>query len=247
MPAKVVIIAALEREVRVLVRGSEWRRSNAIAVPYGVFESDSAVVVCAGIGAEPARRAAQAALEGFRPPALVSAGLAGALTGEYRVGDVICPATILDAQGAAISATIEIAACNRRGVLVSSPVVAGRANKRSLAERYGADIVDMEAAAVAQVAAQHEVPFVAIKAVSDELDFPMPDTTAFVDAQGRFLTGRFLLHTCVRPATWSVVSKLASNSAKASRELCRVLRTWFATNQAGLLLRSETKREQLQP
>ena len=48
--------------------------------------------------------------------------------------------------------------------LATSPKVADEAEKRRLASTYKADLVDMEAAAVARLAAMRGIPFYASKA-----------------------------------------------------------------------------------
>ncbi len=49
-------------------------------------------------------------------------------------------------------------------VLATSQDVSGVAEKRALLTKYGADVVDMEGAAVAQVAREHGLEFAAVKA-----------------------------------------------------------------------------------
>jgi adenosylhomocysteine nucleosidase len=97
--------------------------------------------------------------------------------------------------------------------------VSGPAEKRSLAERYQADVVDMESAAVAAVAREHGIEFTAIKAISDELKFEMPPFAEFVDSDGKFETMRFAAYIAMRPKWWSNIRQLQSNSKLASVNL----------------------------
>ena len=59
-------------------------------------------------------------------------------------------------------------------VLATSQDVSDAAEKRELLTKYGADVVDMEGAAVAQVARERGLQFAAIKAISDDAGFVMP-------------------------------------------------------------------------
>jgi adenosylhomocysteine nucleosidase len=102
-----------------------------------------------------------------------------------------------------------------KGVLVSLASVASPEQKAKLRESFGADMVDMEAAAVARAVEAHGVEFVAVKAVSDELDFTFPEMERFVDARGRFLTGEFARFVALRPWLWPSVNRLARSSNKA--------------------------------
>jgi adenosylhomocysteine nucleosidase len=101
--------------------------------------------------------------------------------------------------------------------------------KAKLASAYGAQAVDMEAAAVAKGAEARELPFAAVKVISDESAFPMPPMERFVAADGSFQSGSFALYAAIRPWTWGTVFHLARNSALASRSLCARLESMIAS------------------
>jgi hypothetical protein len=63
----------------------------------------------------------------------------------------------------------------------------------------------------------------AIKAVSDQLNFPIPPLSRFVNANGKFETVRFLAWVAIRPKWWSVVHQLNANSNLAAANLCQAL------------------------
>lgn len=217
MSSKVVIIAALEREVAPLVKG--WHvLDDSISSVYRTFRRDDTIVVCAGIGAAPAKLCAERAISQFEPEILVSTGLAGALVPEMAVGRVLIPATVVNSRTGTLIRT-----GHGEGTLVTASGIAGPEGKRLLARQYSGLAVDMEAAAVAEVARTYKLGFSAIKAISDDSEFPVPDLERFVDANGRFLTGKFLAHVSPRPRLWRTVRQFAANSAQASQELCRVL------------------------
>jgi adenosylhomocysteine nucleosidase len=218
MPVEIAIIAALEREVRPLVRN--WPRhglaTGGMAIP--AFEREGVLVVCSGIGGELARRAAVAVFASEQPSLVVSAGLAGALDSSLRVGQVFQPAAIVDLRSCA-----RFEALGGSGVLVSTSSVLDRDAKRRIHGAYGAQAADMEAASVALVASQRGCPFLALKAISDGAEFDMPPLERFIDTRGRIRTTRFLAACAVRPQQWAAVVKLAINSARACQQLCRAL------------------------
>jgi len=215
---KVAIVAALEREVRPLVNGWRVERHRHEAREFKFFEHGSTVVVCAGIGAEAARRAAEAAIAIYRPALLVSAGFAGALQCTGKVGEVIIPREVIDAGDGSRTDT-----GMGTGMLVSFASVAGAAQKAKLHCAYGAQAVDMEAAAVARGAAAHGIRFLACKALSDASDASLPELQQFVGPRGEFRMARFAVHIALRPWLWASVRGLAENSARASRKLCAAL------------------------
>jgi hypothetical protein len=108
-------------------------------------------------------------------------------------------------------------------VLVSFGAVASPAQKAKLRDSFGAQAVDMEAAAVARAAEARRVLFAVVKVISDEFDFTLPDMDRFVDSDGRFLESRFALFAAIRPWIWPQVVRLATNSKRASRVLCEWL------------------------
>lgn len=225
MSSKVVIIAALEREVAPLVKG--WHvLDDSISSVYRTFRKDDTIVVCAGIGAAPAKVCAERAISHFAPDILVSAGLAGALVPEMPVGRVLIPATVVNSKTATLIRT-----GHGEGTLVTASGAAGPEGKRLLARQYSGLAVDMEAASVAEVAKANKLGFTAVKAISDDAEFPVPDFEPFVDRSGKFLTGKFLAHIASRPRLWGTVRQFAANSAKASQELCCVLRNLIESGE----------------
>lgn len=231
---KIAIIAALWQELRPLIK--TWPRKTVTheGREFTFFESSYAVAVCSGIGFEAGRRGAQAAIVHYSPELLITAGVAGALTPELHVGDTIFPTLVIDARDSSRHETaIQDARLGNsplaRTVLVSAPEIAGAKEKQKLAKAYGAHAVDMEGAAVARAAQAHELPFVAIKAISDELDFELPDMARFIK-DGQIQTTGFVVQVALRPWLWLRVARLARNNRIASENLCAWLRESVLTN-----------------
>ena len=182
------MVAALEREIQPLVKGWKRQRREHEGRQFQFFETGRSVLLCGGIGAMAARRAAEALIALYQPRKIVSVGFAGALNGSLRVGDVVQAARVVDAADGSRIETGEGSA-----TLVTSPTVAGAEQKAKLARAYGADAVDMEAAAIGKAAQARGVEFGAVKAISDESSFDMAFTEGFV-RDGAFQTGRFAAH-----------------------------------------------------
>lgn len=138
-----------------------------------------------GVGARAAARAAEAALE-EGAEALVSWGVAGGLTRELEAGMLIVPARVHTQGGRTHSCDPEwrrlVAAqlsewdAVREGDLAEAAgPVASRQARAALHQRTGALGVDMESAAVAGVAAEAGVPFLAVRAVADTVRRPLPE------------------------------------------------------------------------
>jgi adenosylhomocysteine nucleosidase len=217
--SRVAIVAALEREVRALVK--QWRVSEKehAGRHFRFFEKDDVVLVCGGIGAEAARRAADAVIALYAPTVIYSAGFAGALDPGLRVASLVQPRRVVNAgDGSCVNLD------RGKGVLVSFGSVASLAQKAKLRDSFAALAVDMEAAAVARAAEVRGVGFGVVKVISDEFDFTFPSMERFVDSDGRFLEGRFAVFAALRPWLWPKVIRLARNSNRASLALCNWLR-----------------------
>jgi adenosylhomocysteine nucleosidase len=214
MSPKVAIIAALEREVKpIIVRWRSEERDYA-GRRFRFFMNDRAVLVCGGIGPVAARRATEAVISLYTPHEIVSVGFAGALDPSLNAGAAFVPQRVVDAGDSSVSIL-----GTGSGTLVSFGFIAGKQQKESLAKAYGAQAVDMEAAAVARAAQAHGLPFGAMKAVSDEHDFEMPEMERFI-RDGHFCATSFVAWTAAQPWLWPVAIRLARNSARASRTLC---------------------------
>jgi adenosylhomocysteine nucleosidase len=224
--AKVGIVTAMATEVWPLVRG--WRTSVA---EYGgrefkFFAHVNAVVLCGGIGHKAGRRAAEAMIALHQPALLIAAGLAGGLRPEWTLGRTMTAAKVIDQASGRAFATVF-----GEGTVVSSRTIAGAALKQELASQFAADLVDMEGAAVGEVAHRLGVPFLAAKAVSDELNFDLPPLQRFVDEEGRFQGARFTTYAAVRPKLWPMVWHLKRNSDLAAEALAGLLRDLIARPQ----------------
>lgn len=219
--AKVAIVAALPREIAGMVRGTR-PDSDLLRRGIQLHRLDNAVVVVAGMGATRATLAFAAATREEEIELVVSAGLAGACSGDVQAGQVIESSLVIDAK------TGERFACDARGrarsVLVTTASIAGIREKQRLLESYGAALVDMEAATVARLAQARGLRFRAIKGISDAHDFELKSMSRFADARGQFRTGAFALHTALRPQSWGSAMRLGRDSNRALAKMWSELR-----------------------
>ena len=222
---EVAIVAALDREVAPLVRNWRVSEEEHSGHRFRFFESKDAVVVCGGMGFDAARRATEAIIARHHPSLVLSVGFAGALDERLRAGDVLEPRYVVDSRDGTRTDT-----GSGSGVLVSFPVVADAKQKAKLGKSYGAQAVDMEAAAVAKGAEARGLRFAAVKAISDEVGFAMPPMDRFIAPDGSFRARSFALYAAGRPLLWPNILRLAQNSAKAARALGAMLQAQYAVS-----------------
>ena len=174
-----------------------------------------------GMGAERARHMAlDLVSRGVR--GLVSFGTCAGLAPGLAAGTLVCPRAVRDEQGAyeaswpqalvdALPAAVPI------DVLVSvSRPVGGVADKADLVRRYGASAVDMESVALARVAHDNELAFLAVRVVVDPFDAPVPEGLMHgLDAWGRPRVGALLAALGIDARQWRALWRLGRDFAKA--------------------------------
>jgi adenosylhomocysteine nucleosidase len=223
MPGTIAIIAALPREIAAVVRGT---KADAALVKDGVwlYRVDGAVVVAAGMGAERAAAAVSAALGAADVGTLISTGLAGGCVAGVVAGSVLEAGLVVDA----VTGEGFVAGAGAGATLASAGAIASVREKASLAERFGAVMVDMEAAAVARIARKNGLRFRAIKGVSDGYEFELSSLAKFEGERGSFRTGAFAAYTAVRPWTWGKAVELGRGSSRALAGLAVTVRRAMA-------------------
>ncbi len=124
---------------------------------------------------------------------MISTGLCGALDPALRICDIVVSA----------SAGVDAQAVFVRGAVHSIDRVAvTAAEKRTLRNQTGAIAVDMESGAVERKAAEWNVPYLCIRAVSDRAGDTLPlDFNRYRNARGDFSRARIALAAIARPFT----------------------------------------------
>lgn len=214
---KIAIVAALPGELKPLVGGWERRGQN---VWTGRIGEDEAVAVAGGVGAAAAVRAAERVMVEFKPDVLVSYGWAGALTCALKPPSACAISEVVEAGTGERFATGD----PRGYQLITLDRVARFEEKHALAQKHQAVLVDMEAAAVARVAAEHDVAFYCFKGISDGYEDVLPDFSRFISAAGELRMAALLAHVAVRPRYWASLQRLGKNSRAAAAGLASLLR-----------------------
>src|ERR1700739_2346876 len=217
---RVAIIAAMPGELTRSVLGRPPSKRGPIHFWAQRTEEEEWIAACAGAGLDAATRAFAGIEDGGPIDLVLSIGWAGALTPDIAAGSAHNCAGVIDAR------TGERFQCDAGAGplwLATSPRVADESEKRRLATTYKAALVDMEAAAIARLAAMRDIPFYAIKGVSDALDAKLPDFNHFIDENGQFETPKFVLFALLRPWLWPALVKMGENSKKASQSIAERL------------------------
>jgi len=220
------IVCALTTEARHFKPG--LRPSDSV-----VSLDDGTLLSLSGMGSAAAAAGARASI-GAGAAALISFGLAGGLDPLLRAGDVCLPREILSPNipsiaaavawrervSAAVQTRIPQARIFEGGLLSHPTLVASIPAKSRLFASTRAIAVDMESFAVAEVAAAHRLPFLAVRVIVDgATDRLPPIVTRAADAYGE-----------IRP--WSLVMGLL----RAPSDLAGLVRLGHRYRSAGRML-----------
>jgi adenosylhomocysteine nucleosidase len=217
---RVAIIAAMPDELKPLVR--DWPHSSRGNIHFWAKRDSEEewMAACAGVGQSAATRAFAAIEDGGPIDLVFSVGWAGALTTSLAPGTAHNVAGVVDVRTGE-RFTCDAGAGDRW--LVTSAIVADEGEKSRLCSAYNADLVDMEAAAIARLAQMRGIPFYCIKGVSDGLNDNLPDFNRFIRPDGQFALTGMVLFSILRPWHWSSLIRMGENSRKASQGIREAL------------------------
>jgi nucleoside phosphorylase len=201
------------------------------------FNSVELTVVLTGVGP---RRAAMATSEIIRSEygpfdCCISAGLAGGLRDNYRIGEILAARSAfsespradgssqsLPSSGALLSFAAERGATIAEQFYSADHIVSTAAEKKLLGQTY--DAVEMESFEVLRESQAAGVPALAVRAVSDlsTEDFPIDMSQVFTD-EGQVSIPRVLGQVALRPQSLPGLIRLGKNSSIAAESLVRFL------------------------
>ncbi len=180
-----------------------------------------------GGGLPPGARAIAQRLVRDGATALVSFGLAGGLDPVLPAGTLVVPRAILH-QGAEypcdpalvqrVSGEAEVVAW----LLAGDKVIETAADKAALWRHTGAAVVDLESGVVAEVAAAHGLPFVALRAICDPASRDLPPAAVHaLDESGRVAPMEMASQLARHPSQIFGLIALGRDAARARRALIR--------------------------
>lgn len=210
----------------------------------GEHENREVLLVQTGIGKKRAERATELVLERYPVTALVSFGFGGALTEEAKAGDIVlCSALycgnnhVHDDTGSGgpcysdinlISVAAKALAGSQVGLLQGNSVtvdsvVSEPEAKQVLGKIFSAQVVDMESYWIGRVASAKQVPFLAVRAVSDTVADRLPPFGRLLDSNGTWRRKSATLYFLIRPRQLVNLCILYRNARKAGNNLSHIV------------------------
>jgi adenosylhomocysteine nucleosidase len=191
----------------------------------GLYDNIRIAVVESGLGYARARKATTALIDAHTPQWILSCGFSGALRPEMKVGHIAVGDSIVDEHGQEQPLAGSFPPDPERGLFVGRLLTADEmvrtvAEKESLANTHKAIAVDMESLAVAQIAMENKIRFMAVRAISDDMstDLP-PEILSIIGSTGAVRVGAALGSLIKRPGSFKEMMRLRENAHTAAKSL----------------------------
>lgn len=234
----IAVVTALREEFEAVLsraRGARFRDAH-VEARIGTAE----IALClTGDGAESASRGAGQLCESVRPAALLGVGVAGALSPDLAVGELLVSSRIRDANGETpppdgelLSRALEVG-----GVTAGTLVTVGRpmvtaAEKTAFAGSVNGlhpAAADMESAAWARAAASRRVPYLVVRSISDRAGEDLPEYLArCLGARGGIRRSSVVLHALARPDTIPALLRMRARVRDGAERLAAFLEAFLA-------------------
>lgn len=227
------VVAALPEEVAPLchlLESAGIERLDNGRARVGNLADRPVVVATTGDGAHRASAGISEVLERYRVERLIVLGIAGGLSPDLNVGDIVAATMVLDSSGAIgvpdaslLSMAGDLEGV-QKGVVYSHALIAVDAlAKERLWHSVGGrqrTVVDLESASFVRAAVARGVPFLVLRSVSDSYEEALPlDFNRFRRADGSSDRLRILGHALRRPSIIPELLQLRDRLRVCARRL----------------------------
>lgn len=209
----------------------------------GDLNGQPVTLVQGGVGRKNAVKATRCLLEYAKVDLLISSGVAGGIRQGLNVGDLVVAENVgyskqsdfeeqklqLEADYVCNRKVVQLAGqlmCNMEfklhigNLLTVDKVINEAGTKRKIGDHNPFSAVDMESAAIAEVALEKGIEFAAIRAISDDVDDDLHlDYNKIISDEGKIRAGGIALEVLKNPQTLAVLKRLNKQTKKAARSL----------------------------
>jgi len=242
----IAVLCAIRQEISPLVACMNIsKKFNIDEIPFyqGNLNGRPLTIVQGGIGRENAMKAASSLLESTRVDLLISAGVAGGIRHGLNVGDLVVAENVgyskqsdFDGEELQLESDFvckeEIVQLARQysddpeskihfgNLLTVDKVISQASTKRRIGEQNSFLAVEMESAAVAEVAYENGVEFAAIRSISDDIDDDLQlDYDNMISDEGKVKVTSIALSILKNPQKLALLSRLNKQTKTAAKSL----------------------------
>lgn len=191
----VVAMDEEKAEIEKLISNKEIKKINNLKFIIGKIKDKNIVLVQCGVGKVNAARTTQKLIDKFNITTIINVGVAGAINSNLKIGDVIIAKKVIqhdfditafghnkgyitdvgegiESDKNLLEKVKEIRQDNsyktKIGIIATGDIFCTDIKmKEKINNKFNADVVDMECGAIAQVSFLENIPFLAIRSVSD--------------------------------------------------------------------------------
>ena len=209
-----------------LLEEPERDSHEGLATIRGVLHGKAVALLHTGVGEKVCRDRMELFFQRERFQYLISAGFAGALEKDLRIGDLVLAENFSDPE-LLKSPTLDLP--EERvflGKLLTVPGMIDSAVERDrLAGKTGAVAVDMETKFIAEACARHATPMLSLRAISDTPSepFPAPPNVLFDLEKQKTDFARLALYLVLHPGAISRLNAFRQRIAGARKKLTSAL------------------------
>jgi len=214
---KIFLLAALEMEVKPLLE--HFKKKSDSPKLYQAVSHETLWLVCSGVGGRRAESAAEFIAK-EKPDFVIGLGYSGGLSPALKKGAFFIPREIGHISGEKIRCQFPFQTLESQsaGTLLSTDTIVQTPDEKAKLHRH-ADAVDMESFYAAKVFNRNQIPFCAIRIISDDAGESLPfDFSGLLDNEKAIVWGtlRMLLS---KPHKLPALIKLGLSSKAISRRL----------------------------
>jgi adenosylhomocysteine nucleosidase len=176
-------------------------------------------VLVTGIGQQNAGRAVRDHLASHKPGRVLTCGFAGALVAGLAIGDVV-----FETDDARLGEELAAAGAGRAKFHCADRIATTAREKQELHRSTGAEVVEMESAAINAVCRERGLPCATVRVISDLADEDLPLDFNQLSKPDRSLDyGRLALALAKSPGKIRALRRLQKNSQLAAERLAATL------------------------
>ena len=246
----IAVLCAIRQEISPLAACMNVSKKFDIdEIPFyqGDMDGRPLTLVQGGIGRNNAIKAASCLLESTNVDLLISAGVAGGIRHGLNVGDLVvaervgysgqsdfdCDELQLESDFACKEEIVQLARqfsndpelkMHFGNLLTVDKVINQASTKKRIGEQNSFLAVEMESAAVAEVAMEKGVGFAAIRSISDDIDDDLHlDYDNVISDEGKVKVGSIALSVLKNPQKLALLSRLNKQTRSASKRLANFM------------------------
>lgn len=245
----ILILAALDMEIYSLKKASKAKRAIGVKSRARIFNGryfeKELMMVVTGMGKQDAKKSAEFVFDNYRFDAVINAGFAGSAQENFRVGDVVICRSCSIADDQEFSAGVPTGAIKSderllriarelegkgdyaliEGNCLTAPrIITEPEMKKQLGKLSDVSVIDIEGYWFAAASRERNLPFLAIKSISDAVDEKIADFNFLLEEKLTML-GKFFRYVLIllKPSRLGAISRMRKNCAMAERNLADVL------------------------